>query len=82
MLSICEAPYKFDWTNVFKKKIMISFNQSQISVFLTQLSEIRFNQFQPGKSFYFDKVISLMVNHIKPDFNVIIGDCAINFPIS
>ena len=57
-----------------------SFNSSQIPVVFTHLSDIHINHMEPDKSFYFDQAISLINRRLKPDFNVITGDFAHNFP--
>lgn len=56
------------------------FNHTQIPAIFTHLSDIHIDHFQPDKSFYFDQAISLIINRLKPDFNILTGDFANNFP--
>lgn len=56
------------------------FNQSQIPVVFTHISDVHIDHLNQNTSYFFNKTIDLITNIIKPSFNIITGDLANNFP--
>lgn len=56
------------------------FNQSQVPVVFTHISDVHIDHINSNPAYYFNKTIDLITNVIKPEFNVITGDLANNFP--
>lgn len=73
-------PYRNKTGDIISNTNYKSFNHSQIPGIFTHLSDVHIDHLQPEKSYFFDQAISLIINTIKPDFNVITGDLANNYP--
>lgn len=56
------------------------FDQSQVPVVFTHISDVHIDHINSNPAYYFNKTIDLITNVIKPEFNVITGDLANNFP--
>lgn len=72
-------PYKNEGTLKSLDKYE-KFNKSQIPVIFTHISDVHIDHINTNTSYYYLKALSIITDKIKPEFNVITGDLANNFP--